>query len=518
MNKSLNKRGVVVLSLVSMLGLTSCVKDLDRTPTNITTTNSILSSDEAVKQSLAKVYGAFAVTGNEGPAGQGDVAGIDEGFSDFFRNFFNLQELSTDEAICAWSDDGLPDLHNLNWSSSNPFAKGLYYRSLYQIKLVANFLELTEAKANDATVKAYRAEARFLRAFQYWVMIDLFGNPPMIDENLGTGKVSPRQISRADLFKYIESELLAIEADLAAPRTNEYGRVDRAAAWALLSRLYLNAEVYTGSEQYAKSAEYAERVIGAGYKLAGKYASLFGADNNVNNPETIFSIGYDGTYSKNYGGTTFLINGSTNADVQTALSTKMGVDGGWGGNRATAALDDLFKSKDKDSRYMMGFATRDIAKVSDFKQGVWVTKFRNVKMDGSTGAHNTFTDTDFPLFRLSELYLNYAEAAARGKADAAKGLAYLNLVRERAFGDKSGNYANMPKVDEILSERGRELYWECLRRTDLIRFGKFTSGDYVWPWKGGIAEGRGVAAHYNLYPLPADDVQANGNLKQNPNY
>lgn len=518
MNKHINKKGILVAALGALIGLSACVKDLDRRPTNITTSENILSSGESTKQALAKVYGAFALTGNEGPAGQGDVAGIDEGFSDFFRNFFNLQELCTDEAICTWSDDGLPDLHNLNWSSSNPFVKGLYYRSLYQIKLAVNFLELTESKASDPTIKQYRAEARFLRAFQYWIMMDLFGNPPMIDQQLGTGKVFPKQIQRADLFKHIESELKEIENDLAAPRTNEYGRADKATAWALLSRIYLNAEVYTGTERYADAAEYAERVILSGYKLAEQYASLFRADNNVNNPETILAIGYDGINSKNWGGATFLVNGSTNADIQKTLGVNMGVDGGWGGNRATSALVAQFEGADKeDSRYLMDHRELNIQKVSDIMQGVWITKFRNVKSDGSAAKHNTFVDTDFPLFRLAEMYLNYAEASVRGKADASKGLEYFNRLRQRAYGNSNGAMRSI-SLDILLKERARELYWECLRRTDLIRFGKFTSGEYLWPWKGGIAEGRGVEDHYKLYPLPADDVQSNRNLKQNPKY
>lgn len=522
MNKQFNKKGILVEAAATLIGLTSCVKDLDREPTNINTTDKTISSSETLKQMLAKVYGAFALTGNEGPAGQGDIAGIDEGFSDFFRNYFNLQELSTDEVLCVWSDDGLPDLHNLNWSSSNPFVKGLYYRSLYQIKLAVNFLENTASKADQAEVKQFRAEARFLRAFQYWVMLDIFGNPPMIDESVGTGKVFPSQIKRADLFAYLERELKAIEPDLAAPRTNEYGRVDRAAVWALLSRLYLNAEVYTGTERYADAAAYAERVITSGYKLAEEYASLFRADNHLNNTEIILPIAYDGVRSRNWGGATFLINSSTNADIQKTLNVKMGVDGGWGGNRATAALADLFEtSKHYDMRYQMGYKTKEIAKPSDFMQGVWVHKFRNVTSAGASGQHNTFADMDFPLFRLGEMYLNYAEAAARGKADATKGLEYLRKLYERAVDKRVNNKPPMASaltLDLVFAERSRELYWECLRRTDLIRFGKFTSGEYLWPWKGGVAEGRGVADHYKLYPLPADDVQANRNLTQNPNY
>ncbi len=510
----INKKLIISAGLALTALLPSCVKDLDRLPTNTTTEATIFDNELKTKQALAKVYGAYALTGNRGPAGEGDVAGIDEGFSDFLRNYFNLQELCTGEAICAWGDEGLPDLHNMNWSSSNRFITGLYYRSLYQVKLATNFLRTSQAKQEDKTIKVYRAEARFLRAFQYWILMDLFGNPPMINEELGTGKVYPKQFKRAELFAYIESELKAVEGDLAAPKTNEYGRADRAAAWALLSRLYLNAEVYTGQERYAESAKYAEKVIASGYSLAPKYETLFLADNNMNNPETILSINYDGIKGQNWGGMTFLTNSSTSGDVQKELGINSGV-GGWGGNRATSALNDLFKAK--DSRHLMGYKTAEVSKVSDFMQGIWVYKFRNVKADGSPAQHNNHADVDFPLFRLAELYLNYAEAAARGKADKAKGLEYINKVRERAFGNKLNNFTKL-ELKDILDERGRELYWECLRRTDLIRFGDFVSNKDLWPWKGGVKAGRAVSEHYRLYPIPANDMLANPNLKQNPNY
>ena len=192
-DKKILRRGLTALSLVTALGLSSCTKDLDRFPTNGETSQTIYNSPAKTFQAFAKVYGAYALSGN---GDGGDIAGIDEGASDFVRGLFNLQELPTETAICAWGDGGVPDLHAMSWSSSNPIIRGLYYRSIYQIKLASEFLKNTESQASDATVRTYRAEARFLRAYQYWVLIDLFGNPPFVDESTPTGKVYPRQISR----------------------------------------------------------------------------------------------------------------------------------------------------------------------------------------------------------------------------------------------------------------------------------------------------------------------------------
>lgn len=502
-------------ALLLLLGLTACHKDLDRYPSNVTTEREVFGEGLSTKQALAKVYGAYALTANSHEGIDKDIQGINDGFSDFLRGYFNLQELSTDEAICAWNDTGLPEIHAFSWSSSNGFVKGLYFRSLYQIRLASTFLARTAGKGG-ADIARYRAEARFLRAFQYWVMMDVFANPPFITEETPVGKVYPEQISRRDLFNYVESELLAIEGELVAPKANEYGRADQAAAWALLSRLYLNAEVYTGTARWADAARWADKVITNGsYSLHPTYANLFLADSDVSNPETILAINYDGLRSQSWGGTTFLVNSSTSGDAAKALGIKWGVDG-WGGNRATKLLADRF-DKANDRRYLMGYVNADITKVDKFMEGVIVYKFRNVTSAGAVGKHASFSDVDYPLFRLAELYLNYAEAVARGGGDTAKALTYINKVRERAYGSTAGNYRSLD-LDEILDERSRELYWEGFRRTDLIRFGHFTSGAYLWPWKGGVAEGRGVADYYQIYPLPADDVQSNQKLKQNPNY
>ena len=519
-DKKMLRRSLTVLSLVGALGLSSCVKDLDRFPTNGDTSQTVYSSADKTAQAFAKVYGAFGLTGN---GDGGDIAGIDEGASDFVRGLFNLQELPTEMAACAWGDGGIPDLHNISWSASNPVVGGVYYRSLYQIKLASDFLKQTADKANDATIRTYRAEARFLRAYQYWVLMDLFGNPPFVDESTPTGKVYPRQISRAELFSYVEKELKAIEGDLSTPQAAVYGRANQATAWALLSRLYLNSEIYTGKARYAEAATYAEKVITSGkYSLKSNYAELFMADNDQNNPEVLLSVNYDGQRSQNWGGMTFLINSSTSANAKAATKVNMGVNGGWGGNRGTKGLSDLFtgaETKDKRALITPG-ASLEISDLTKFDEGVYVYKFRNVTSKGANGKHGDHADTDFPLFRLAELYLNYAEAAIRDTSvDKAKALGYLNKVRERAYGSEAGNYKALPDLNEMLRERGRELYWEGQRRTDLIRFGKFVSGDYLWPWKGGVKDGAAVKEIYKLYPIPEADRQANpANLKQNTGY
>jgi len=163
-------------------------------------------------------------------------------------------------------------------------------------------------------------------------------------------------------------------------------------------------------------------------------------------------------------------------------------------------------------------AINDVGKFTD---GYAVTKWKNITSTGLPGSDLTFPDTDFPLFRLADVYLMYAEAVVRGGTggDMATAVSYINKIRERAYGNNSGNItAGDLTLNFILNERARELYWEAQRRTDLIRFGKFTGGSYLWPWKGGVKDGTATDSHYNLYPIPASDITANPTLVQNPGY
>lgn len=516
---------IFISGAIAVATFSSCKKDLNLTPTNELTADVVYATPAGYKQVLAKVYGSFATVGRSGAGDNGDLIGIDAGASDFLRLYWNVQELTSDEALCVWNDPGLYDLNYMTFTADNILLQAVYTRSLYQITVANEFLrESTPEKlagrnitgTDAADIAKYRAEARFLRAYQYWVLMDMFGNPPFITEADLIGKIAPKQITRADLFKYVEAELLAIEPELGI--TNEYGRATRGAADMLLSRVYLNASVYTGTPKYTESITYASKVIDGGYALLSNYKHLFLADNNENNTEMILGINYDGNFTQNYGGTTFLVNSAINADMKPA---DFGVpNGGWGGNRSRSTLSSIFtNAADSRALFYAGKAAND--DVSVFTDGLAVTKFRNKTKAGvtPTTAGGTFSSIDFPLFRLPEAYLNYAEAVLRGGSGGttAQAVAYVNKLRERAFGSTAGNVVSV-NLDNILTERAKEFYWEGYRRTDLIRFGKFTDGSYLWPFKGGVKDGRAVDATRNLFPLPSSDLISNRNLTQNPGY
>ena len=375
-------------------------------------------------------------------------------------------------------------------------------------------------------VARYRAEARFLRALMYQYALDLYRNVPFVNENSPIGNKRPQQIMKADLFKYVETEMKACEADLAAPAVgwnDEYGHANKAAVWAALSRLYLNAETYVGENRYTDCITYSKKVIGAGYQLEEKYADMFKADND-HSKEMILPCRYEGEETMTWGGmTAFLCWGS--AEFQAETNAK----GAWQGVRAKSTLYKMFtreNSFEKDSRSKMlrteGTTNMEIVKEVDFKNnGIPVTKFYNINKDGSKPASSE-AYVDFPLFRLGEIYLNLAEAVLRGGQGAtrAEALGYINDLRKRAYDDKLAAPIGDSDftLNFLLDERGRELFYEAQRRTDLVRFGKYTSADYVWPWKGGVAEGKAVNDFYTVFPLPSDDVGSNENLKQNDGY
>lgn len=522
---------ILTATVVGLLSITSCINDLEREPITDVTSASVFKDFANYPNALAKLYGGLAMGGQVSGDGatypDSDINGINGGFSQYTRLMYTMQVISTDEAVIGWNDGNLHTIHKMTWDSSNEFIAALYYRIYTEIAFCNEFLRnVTDEKlaSNNITgdnlteAKYMRAEARFLRAQSYYHALDLFGNVPFADETYLPGSINPPQrIERAALFNYVEQELLASANDLKNPKANTYGRADKAAAWSLLARLYLNAAVYTGNQRNNDCVTYCNKIIGAGYSLKPNYGSLFLADNNLNNPEAIFTVNFDGINTQTNGGTTYLVHASVGGTMPAA---DFGINGGWSGIRTTKAFVNKFPTSGADKRgnfYTSG-QNLEINDLGSFNDGYAFIKFKNVKSDNTPGSNNNWVEADIPLYRLADIYLMYAEATLRGgNGNIATAVTYVNDLRQRAYGNTTGNVTSI-NLDFILDERARELSWELTRRTDLIRYGKFTTGDYVWPWKGNIKDGKAVENYRNLYPIPAKDLVANPNLVQNPGY
>jgi hypothetical protein len=509
--------------IIATLMFTSCVKDLEITPKdpNILTSKTVYDAPGAYKQGLAKLYATLAMSGQDGGDGQVDIAGIDGGFSNYLRQYWNCQELTTDEAVMGWNDATIKDFHWQTWSVNDVFIGAIYSRIMYTVALCNEYIRATTGNT-DPDIMKYHAEARFLRALAYYHAIDLFGNPPFVTEADAPGAFFPKQTTRAELFTYVESELKAIESELGAPRF-EYARADQACAWMVLAKLYLNAKVYVGTDRNADCVTYCNKIIASSYSLAPKYANNFCADNNLS-AEIILPITSDGQHTRTWGGMTYLVHGPIGGTMSPAA---YGVGSGWGGIRTTKAFvakfADTSGKTDKRAMFWTDGQKLEIADIGQFTDGWAIAKFTNLTSTGAAAphAHSDFVDTDYPLFRLADVYLMYAEAVLRGgtSGNTATALGYVNALRQRAYGNISGNINTTDlTLDFILDERARELFWEGHRRTDLIRYGKFTGGTYLWPWKGKVAAGAATESWRDLFPIPSNDLGANPTLVQNPGY
>ena len=519
MKRNIIKKGLFVFAMGAMTA--SCTGDLDVTPIdpNLDTPDNMLTSTEAYNQLLAKCYSGLSVSSPDGDSGDPDIEGIDGGFGQYLRALFNVQELPTDECVIGWNDQTLKDLHGLQWTSSDVFVSACYSRVFYQISICNEVMRrIDQSGSNDALMQQYRAEARALRGLSYLHAIDLFGNVPFTDETTEVGGSNPQQISRAELFAWLEKDMKECADQL--PANPEKYRCGKGMAYMILAKLYLNAKVYTGQDKYKECADYCQKIIDLGYKLesATNWSKLFCADNDQFlgvGHELIFSVYQDHINTQAYGGTTYIINAMVGGKMSYA---DYGLGGnGWGGIRVTPQFVDKFDSADQRATFFTTGQDKEIKDISDFTSGYAFTKYTNLKANGTTidGA-NSFPDTDFPMFRLGDVYLMLAECQVVGGIQC-DGIARFNDIRERAGVAKIDN----PTRANILDERARELAWECHRRTDLVRFGLLTSGDYLWSHKGmnsNVGTPHGVDAKYNLYPLASSDVISNPNLKQNTGY
>ena len=556
----------ILIILFGSIWLISCLNDLNTLPldSKVLTGEDVYSTTDGYYGVLAKCYASLNLTGQKGgDGGDGDVPGIDEGYSGYTRAMFYLQVAASDEFIInSGSSRGTRAMLYMNWDPSTEIAGYPYYRLFMSIGYCNEFLrESTEEKLKsrglyDQLKDEYqylRAEARLIRAYNYSVLCDLYGSVPFTDETMALGIV-PRQKTRQEIYDYTVSETEALTSALKAPGKNEYGRVDQVAAWFLLARVYLNAEAWVGIKAYDKAYYYAKKIITDGtYPLASDYRYIFLADNNTCK-EIIWPLVQDADYAQGSAGTNFFIKALVNGSMNNYFATGIGT-GGWGNAVCKTQLvnkfdtdDQIFNTQDtwgdqkKDKRaqfFTIGHTkeTWIVGKAfpNNFNCGYACIKWRNVTKDRvelKTGG-TTYSSVDFPLFRTADAYLMAAEAILRGGGSRSEALGYVNEIRDRAY--MYGNYAkagirsvngritdSQLTLDFILDERSRELYSELTRRTDLIRFGKYTSNNN-WDWKGsdglvGNYVGKDVADKYKLFPIPQNEFTVNPYLTQNPDY
>lgn len=565
----LNKFNIIAPAAALLLSasLSSCMDDLNKG--NIDPT---VDANPNITGLYSKCYAGLIMEGNDGNA---DFSIDDAGKSTLLRNLFNFNEVPTDEAVCWWSDGGIADVAYNKFDPGNATLKNLYYRLMSNISYENHFLSLDAAKAD----RTKYAEVRVLRAYNYFLMLDFFGDPTFIDKispetprqahsynsKFEEGKTYTRaellQLGREFLFNWVESELLAAEPDLleAKPETDtdpDYGRVDKGTCWLLLSRLYLNAGTYLNNDgqnnQYwDKALEYAERVINSDYKLFDDskmsneakangykpYDLLFMGDNGSNGAscEALLPLMQDGDKTQGYGGSIFFVAALWDGTMQTVTDKNAATTANsWSGMRVRPQFVEKFFTHPKDvvnkkaseiramnvdDRAILWGKDRtlEIGANDKFVKGIATPKWNNNYSNGGTPHDSYNVDIDFFLFRVAEAYLNAAEAEMHLNGESsAKAKKYIDALRNRAHAGVRASYT----LNDVLDERARELYCEGLRRTDLIRFNQFggSQATYNWELKGGSTNGTTFAKTYNVYPLPSSEVLSNKNLTQIDGY
>lgn len=508
---------IVAIALLSMSISTSCTNDLNTVPKGPNIELDPYSDASKYPLLVAKIYAGFNKLGLNGPDGLGDIpSSSDQGKTNFLRIYFNIQELTSDEAKCAWNDADEKNYSQTLLTPDNNIGYMLYQRCMLNIVFANEFLKNTQTPVVSVpNLDAMRAQVRVLRAMNYFFLLDVFGNPGWVTEiHPIDGSYLPTQLGREGMFNWIESELLTALNDkkLEDKSASTYGLVTNQVVQTLLAKLYINAKVYTGKERWNDALTYAKKVTGfTGLALEDNFQNLFCA-NNDKSKEMIFVLPYDFNNAQDWGGMTAIISSSTGGDMTGDL---MNFTGSWSGNRATQQLANLFGNGDKRALFYKSNRTKDMTELGNFNSGWSAMKFTNRGWDNAPNpnGNNQWADTDFPMFRLADVILIQAEAELRlGDNNAVSTFNKVHAHPRTGLSAKASI-----TLQDILDERGRELYWEAQRRTDLIRFGKFSKG-YNWAWKGGVQDGTDIDSKYEVFPISTRHLTGNPSLAQNPGY
>ena len=523
-------------ALLLSASLSSCMADLDKgnIDPNVETNPNTLGL-------YSKCYAGLIMEGNDGNA---DFTIDDAGKSTLLRNIFNFNELPTDEAICWWSDGGLVDISYNKYNAATPTLKYLYYRLMSNISFENNFLNLDAAKEED---KTRYAEVRVIRAYNYFLMLDFFGDPafveksssespyqahtynPKFEANKTYTRAELLQLGREFLFNWIEKELLAAEPDLlpAKPEKDtdaDYGRIDKGACWLLLSRLYLNAGTYLNNDgqdnpYWDKALQYAENVINSDYALfddskiseAAKangykpYDLLFMGDNGSNGAscEALLPLMQDGTITQGYGGSLFYVAALWNDAMKSVTGKDAGTtENAWSGMRVRPSFlkvffnnpsvvvnkeaEDIRKMKIDDRAIFWGKGNDKNERTLDL--GLNKSFFSGIvtpKWNNNYAEGGTPHDSKFVD---TDFFLFRVAEAYLNAAEAEMHLNGEGSDKAKGYIDKLRNRAHADvhssyTLNDVLDERARELYCEGLRRTDLIRFNQYGGNKATYKWE-----------------------------------
>ncbi len=522
-----------ILAVVSatILTATSCINDLKIEPMDddVVLPEMIMTGVEQYEQVLAKCYVGLSTSGSQGES-SADIRGIDNGFGQYIRALFYLNEYTTDAALCVWNDGTVNALHNFSWTQSDVYVRGMFSRCYYQISMCNELIRQAQASAfkDDPKILQYIAEAKALRLLSYLHAVDMFGyeHLPFATEANSVGSEGPATNDQLIGWMNDQIEELLASDKLAAIHSAEYGRVDKGFVQMIKAKLNLNAPVYLGisgaeaTAYYEKAADACKAIVAAYPKLHDNYAELFMGDNHKRTDEIIFGVQEVNGTVQTWGSTQFLVYSCFESGDAVAADKLWVSDSGWGGTLVTPTYLSKF-DREKDKRFQFWGGPNNYPETLEsntaFNSGWSSYKFTNEPSDGSyTSKGATFVDTDFPLFRSADAYLMLAECQLRGATNVTEAEAKnaWNAVRTRAGLGNVTSYT----LDELLDERARELTFECHRRSDLVRFGKFTGGNYLWTWKGGEYNGVATDEHYNRFPIPDAEYNSNSKLGQNPGY
>lgn len=445
----------------------------------------------------------------------------------YMGDYYGMQQVSSDETVVPtrgndWDDGGhWRRLHQHQYTPDDPLIGGSW-SFCYSGIATCNRLIFQFNQLNVEGSEVFTAELEVLRALFYYWLLDSYGNVPIVDQFDVPDDFAPSTSSRSDVYNFVESEITRNLGNLSQTVDGStYARINYYVAQAILAKLYLNAEVYTGTAQWAKAKTAADEIINSGaYSLTGSYFDNFVTENSGSS-ENIFMIPYDEVFAQVNNLVMRTLHYGSQATYNLTAQP-------WNGYSSLQEFYNSFEDDDiRKQMFIVGpqFAADGVTPIDDSgaeaedpdgtplnftaeinelgPNALRQAGARIGKWEFANGSTQHMSN-DFAIFRYSDILLVKAEVLMR-EGDQAGALDIVNQLRERA------GVAGFTSLDEdtFLAERGREMAFESVRRSDLIRFGKYGE---AW-WEKPASE-----ECLELFPVPRSQLDANKNLVQNDCY